>query len=126
VRLRWTDPEGDDQEWEGSLVTAFIANGQYCGGGMQVGRGGSMQDGAADLVVVPRLPTARLLAGIPRLYTGHVERVRGVLRSRIVSLDAEAVDAAAVPVEVDGEQPGSLPLHVRVLPGTLLVRGTWK
>jgi len=125
ARLRWTDAEGDDDEWSGTLVTAFVTNGEYCGGGMRVGRGGSMQDGAVDLVIVPRLPMARQIAGLPRLYSGRVEAIPGVLRRRIVSLEAEGIDVAPVPVEVDGEQPGSLPLHVRVLPGTLRIRGAW-
>lgn len=125
VHLHWTDAEGDDEEWDGPLVAGVVANGEYFGGGMPIGRGSSMQDGLGDLVVVPRLSNARLIAGIPRLYTGRVDRVPGVVRRRMVSLDAEAVDGSGLLVEVDGEQPGTLPLHVRVLPGTLLIRGTW-
>lgn len=125
VRLSWVDAEGDEGSWEGDLVTAFVANGQYCGGGMWIGRGGSMDDGAADLVLVPRLPLFRQATGLPKLYTGKADQVPGVIRERVVSLEAEAQPDAMVRVDVDGEHPGTLPLKVRVLPSMLKIRGTW-
>ncbi len=125
VDLKWTDAEGDDRAWSGPVMAAFVANGQYCGGGMWVGRGGTMQDGHADLIVVPRLPMLSQLAGLPNLYTGRVDRVSGVIKATAITLEASAPDPGRVLVDVDGEQPGTLPVKVRMLPGMLNVRGLW-
>jgi len=125
ARVIWTGEDGADHTWEGSLLTAFVANGAYCGGGMWVGRGGSMQDGLLDLVLVPRLPLHKALVNFPRLYMGTTERTAGVMRERIVSLEAESEGVVPVLLDVDGEQPGGLPIRIRVLPGVLKIRGRW-
>jgi diacylglycerol kinase family enzyme len=125
ARVTWVGEDETDHSWEGELMNAFIANGAYCGGGMWVGRGGSMQDGLLDLVLIPRLRMRSALLNFPRLYMGTTERTRGVMRDRIVSLEAEAEGEVPVLLDVDGEQPGALPIRVRVLPGVLKIRGQW-
>lgn len=107
--------------WSGRLSSAFVANGAYCGGGMWVGRGGAIDDGWADLTVIPDLPLARQLLSAPRLFTGSLSRVKGVSRTRVRELSAIPDSAMRVAIDVDGEQPGFLPLQVRVLEKTLLV-----
>ncbi len=126
VRLRWQGPDGPGT-WDGRLLAAFVANGAWCGGGMWVGRGGSMHDGGLDLLILPDLGMARNLKDVWRLYDGSVEKVGGVVRARITSLHAEAAESnrEAVLMDVDGEQPGQLPLGIEILPGTLQIRGGW-
>ncbi|MBW1877353.1 MAG: diacylglycerol kinase family lipid kinase [Deltaproteobacteria bacterium] len=125
ARVTWVGEDETEQTWEGELMNAFVANGAYCGGGMWVGRGGSMQDGLLDLVLIPRLPLHRALVNFPRLYMGTTERTPGVMHHRIVSLEAEAEGDAPVLLDVDGEQPGALPIRVRVLKSVLKIRGQW-
>jgi diacylglycerol kinase family enzyme len=119
-----TDADGEARstwEWSGRLSSAFVANGAYCGGGMWVGRGGAIDDGWADLTVVPELPLSRMILGAPRLFTGSISRVKGVSRTRVRSLTAIADGETRVAIDVDGEQPGFLPIGVRVLQKSLLV-----
>ena len=125
VRITWTDDDGADGEWEGKLLSCFVANGAWCGGGMCVGPGGSLTDGAAELTIIPELGTVRTLALTPHLYRGTCAEVPGVVTSRIVSLRAESTTGSLVPVDVDGEQPGGLPLSITILAKAVRLRGVW-
>ena len=122
TRIAWIDGNGQPGSWEGVLVSAFVANGAFCGGGMWIGRGGAIDDGLLDLVIVPSLGVARTIAASPRLFSGTADRVNNVSRIAVRSLEAETTDGRPMLVDVDGEQPGVLPLNARVLPKALLVR----
>lgn len=125
VEVRWVDGEGREGAWSGRLMAGFLANGHYCGGGMWVGRGGSLHDGLADLTLVPDLGPVRTLVSVPRLFTGTMERVKGVLRTTVREIEARAFQGSTVRVDVDGEQPGILPIRATLLPGVLKVTGIW-
>lgn len=125
VGLRWTASSGREASWEGRLWSAFVGNGQFCGGGMRVGRGGSMDDGLLDLTVIPELPLRRALRGLPRLLGGTLELVKDVSTAAVVHLEASPLTATPVLVDIDGEQPGLLPAAIRALPKAMLVRGLW-
>lgn len=131
----WTDPEGVEHVWSGKLVNVFVANGRYCGSGMCVSPDGRMDDGVLGVVIVPSLPLLRMFRELPRLYdgslpestslvTGRATRVRATVRSA-ARAPAAGRDAVKVPSDLDGEQPGWLPVHVEVVPGALRVRAPW-
>jgi diacylglycerol kinase (ATP) len=122
VRLRWMDTAGQAGSWEGTLSSAFLANGGWCGGGMWVGRGGAIDDGQIDLTVLPELPLFQALIAAPRLFSGSLERVKGVSRVGVRWLEAETLDRAAVRIDCDGEQPGVLPLRADICEKVLPVR----
>lgn len=121
VRITWVDHAAEPGEWSGRLSAAFVANGQYCGGGMWVGRGSSIDDGAADATLIPQLPLSRMILGGPRLFFGTIERVKEVSRIPVRSLSASADSASEVRLDVDGEQPGFLPVEITVLEKAMLV-----
>lgn len=129
VILRWTEPDGATGTWEGPLLVAFLCNARYCGGGMHVGRGASMDDGLFTMILVPRLPPLTLARGIGNLYTGMIDKVPGVRRVLCSSVEAEVARGegppATVYVDTDGEQPGVLPARARMLPKVLRVRAVW-
>ena len=101
------------------LVT--IANGRQYGNGAVIAPRARPDDGRLDLVCVPALSTAVLFWQARRLFTGTVDRVRGV---RTVSIgDAEVRGNGRLAFHVDGEACiGGSSLRVRVLPGALRVR----
>lgn len=127
VSVQWEEADGTERTWEGDLYGAFLANGHYCGGGMWVGRGGSMQDGLAELTIVPRIPVGKVARAIPRIYDGSLRDLDGIVFGRAKAVKARIVKSKGpVAVDTDGEAPGNLPLQVRVLAGALVVRGVWK
>lgn len=101
------------------LVT--IANGRQYGNGAVIAPRARPDDGRLDLVCVPALPTAVLFWQARRLFTGTVDRVRGV---RTVPMgDAEVSGSEPLAFHVDGEAcTGGSSLRVRVLPRALRVR----
>ena len=86
---------------------------------------GSMHDGQLDLTVLPPMGFAGAVAKSWRLFDGSAEKVSGVRVGLVEELRAEAPDGETVLIELDGEQPGSLPLRAQVMKGALSVRGGW-
>lgn len=103
---------------DGPLDLAAAANGRYFGGGMHVAPRARPDDGLLDVVVVPRLGKARLLAKLPLIYRGsHLDRPEvGFARARRVEADAEP---GRVWIELDGEPLGTLPATIEILPGAV-------
>lgn len=120
VRVSWVDQNGLDGQWEGPLASAFVANGGRCGGGMVVGAG-VLDDGVVDLAVIPDLPLWRTILATPHLYDGHLQDVKEVSSASIRHLEAIVRDGKSALVDLDGEQPGLLPLRVSVVAKALLV-----
>ncbi|MCB9761931.1 MAG: diacylglycerol kinase family lipid kinase [Alphaproteobacteria bacterium] len=124
VHIRWRGPAGEGA-WDKRMLSCFVANGARVGGGMNVGAGGSMHDGAFDLTVLPFKGRVRNIAESWRLYDGSVWRSGGARRVYATWLHAEPKGTAPVLLDIDGEQPGRLPAIFRILPGALQVRGGW-
>ncbi len=124
VHVSWESADGTGS-WEGQLLSAFVANGRYCGGGMDVGSGGSMHDGCFDLTLLPTKGRARNITESWRLYDGSIGRVSGSRRVYARSLTARSLDDTEVLLDIDGEQPGALEATFRALPRQLQVRGGW-
>lgn len=124
LHATWEGPDGAGS-WDGPVLSCFIANGSWNGGGMWVGRGGNMQDGALDLTL---LPPTRLLAQFmwaPKLYRGTLDEIPGAVRARVTHVRASVEGDAPARIDLDGEQPGCLPASFRVIPRALPVRGGW-
>lgn len=125
VEVRWVGEDGAEAVWSAPLLAGFAANGAWCGGGMWVGRGGAMDDGLLDLLLVEDRGLASLAPHLPKLYTGKLDHTPGLTRVRARSFLATSPRPQAVPVDVDGEQPGHLPLSVSVLSKAVKIRGVW-
>jgi YegS/Rv2252/BmrU family lipid kinase len=118
--IRW---RADGGEWTTERVTALSAcNGRYFGGGMLVAPDARMDDGLFDVVVWSGLGITDFVTKKRMLYDGtHVKLPNTrVLRAR--TLEAESVGDERVLLDVDGEQPGTLPMRISILPGALRVR----
>ena len=57
---------------------------------------------------------------LPKTYSGrHLPHPKAeLLRGRVVTVDADE----PLPVELDGEQPGTTPVRFEIVPGALRVR----
>ena len=102
-----------------TLNMLFVANGEYCGGGMRAGRGARLDDGLLLVIEAAGIGRLRTMLEWPRLYGGHLEKVRGV---RVTSARRVEVSSAEdVLVDCDGEVVGRLPATYEILPGAITV-----
>jgi len=118
--VRW---RVDGGPWHEERLTALsVCNGRYFGGGMKVAPDARMDDGLFDVVVWEGLGITDLVIKRPMLYDGTHVRLPNtrVLRARAV--EAEPMDGAQVHLDVDGENPGTLPARFSILPGALRIR----
>jgi diacylglycerol kinase (ATP) len=125
--LSWSDQpvrwRVDGGPWHEERLTALsVCNGRYFGGGMKVAPDARMDDGLFDVVVWEGLSLVDLVVKRPMLYDGTHVRLKNtrVLRARVV--EAEPGKGARVPLDVDGENPGTLPARFTILPGKLRIR----
>ncbi len=101
------------------LVTALIANGAYCGGGMHIAPTAQLDSGAFELVRIRALTRFQLIAALPKLYTGTLCELPQVKTVR--AKEITVTSSRPLPVTLDGEIAGIVPATFRVLPRTLRV-----
>ena len=72
-----------------------------------------MDDGLLDVMVVPKLPLRTIVKSLPRLFSGDLHKVEGLLyvQCREVSLAPLDKDSAEL-LEVDGEIEARLPVRL--------------
>ena len=110
----------DDEIREGKMIDIIVANGRYLGGGMMMLPEAEPDDGLFDVLVIGDVTKRDLLFTLPKSYRGkHLPHPRlEVLHGRVVTVDA----AEPLPIELDGEQPGTTPARFEVVPRGLRVR----
>ena len=110
----------DGESREGSMYDLIVANGRYFGGGMMICPGAAPDDGRFDVLAIGDIGKGDLMRTLPKIYRGrHLPHPRAeLLRGSVVSVDADT----AVPVQIDGEQPGTTPAHFEVVPDALRLR----
>lgn len=110
----------DGEVRSGRMHDVVVANGRFFGGGMMILPGAEPDDGMFDVLLIGDLTKQDLIRTLPKTYRGkHLPHPKAeVLRGRVVTVDAPS----ALPVEIDGEQPGSTPARFEVVPGALRVR----
>jgi diacylglycerol kinase (ATP) len=124
VFARWKNVpmtiEADGERREGRMLEVIVANGAYAAGGMRIAPDASPDDGHFDVVLIGDATKLDFMATFPRIYRGkHVGHPKvDVLKARIVSVTPEM----ALPVVLDGEQPGTTPVRFEILPGALTLR----
>ena len=110
----------DDETREGRMIDVMVCNGRYLGGGMMMCPEAKPDDGLFDVLLIGDVTKRDLAFVLPKTYRGnHLPHPRlELLRGRSVSVDA----TEPLPIEIDGEQPGTTPARFEVLPGALRLR----
>jgi YegS/Rv2252/BmrU family lipid kinase len=117
VRLRL-----DGGAWqEQPITTVAVANGQYFGGGMRVAPTADPSDGTFEVTVWSGYTLVDFALKSRRIYNGTHTQLPGTRTFRTRLLEAESDEE--VLLDVDGEQPGRLPVRVELLPGALRLKG---
>jgi diacylglycerol kinase (ATP) len=111
-RIHLKVDKGFDQEivcWN-----VAVANGQYHGGGMWVAPEARVDDGMFHVTVIGDFTLPEVFWNLPKLYNGkllQLEKVR-----TLVGKSIEASSEQRVLLDVDGEQPGQLPVVIDIVP----------
>src|SRR5207253_3048263 len=110
----------DDEVRGGRMHDVIVANGRYFGGGMMICPDASPDDGRFDVLLLGDLTKRDLLLTLPKTYKGrHLPHPKAeLLRGATVTVDTDE----PLPIELDGEQPGTTPARFEVVPGALRVR----
>lgn len=105
---------------DGRMFDVIVANGKYFGGGMKMCPDAEPDDGLFDVVTIGDVTKRDLVVTMPKIYRGtHLPHPKAeALRGRVVTIETDE----PVPVELDGEQPGTTPARFEVLPGALRLR----
>ena len=124
VFSRWRNDEVhvvvDGQRREGRMHDVVVANGRYFGGGMMICPEADPADGLFDVLLIGDLKKRDLIKTMPKTYKGrHLPHPKAeLLRGAVVEVDAPQ----PLPVELDGEQPGTTPARFEVVPKALRLR----
>jgi YegS/Rv2252/BmrU family lipid kinase len=110
----------DGARREGRMHDVVVANGKYFGGGMMICPDAAPDDGLFDVLLIGDLTKRDLLLTLPKTYRGkHLPHPKAeVLRGAVVTVHADE----PLPIELDGEQPGTTPARFEVVPRALRVR----
>ena len=110
----------DGESRDGKMIDAIVCNGRYLGGGMMMCPEAEPDDGVFDVLLIGDVTKRDLLLVLPRTYKGnHLPHPRlESLRGTVVTVES----AEPLPIELDGEQPGTTPARFEVLPRALLLR----
>jgi diacylglycerol kinase (ATP) len=110
----------DDETRGGPMLDVLVSNGRYVAGGMMMCPNAEPDDGLFDVLLIGDVTRRDLLFVLPKTYKGkHLPHPRlEVLRGRTVSVDADE----PLPIELDGEQPGTTPACFEIVPRALRVR----
>ncbi len=109
----------DDAAHRGSFLHVAVGNGRYQGAAMRVCPQAEVDDGWLDVTAVGPVTLLDLAINLPKLYSGTLlghPKVRS-WRGRFI----RAVSRSPVPVELDGDPAGFLPLEIQVEPSALRV-----
>ncbi len=103
-----------------TLLFLAAANCRYFGGGMLVAPRADPGDGLLDAVIVDYQGFWKLIVNLPRIYRGTHLTLPNVEFRKVTRVEATPVDGPVL-LDLDGEQPGLLPVVFRILPGALRI-----
>ena len=110
----------DHETREGRMRDVVVANCRYFGAGMKICPEAEPDDGLLDALLIGDVTKTDLVLTLPKIYRGtHLPHPKAeLLRGGVVTVDADV----PLPIQLDGEQPGTTPVRFEVLPGALRLR----
>jgi YegS/Rv2252/BmrU family lipid kinase len=124
VFARWSnmnvDITVDDERRSARMHDVVVANGPYFGGGMKICPDADPSDGVLDVLLIGDLTKRDLLVTLPKTFRGkHLPHPKAeLLRGTTVAVDAPE----PLPIQLDGEQPGTTPARFELVPEAVRVR----
>jgi YegS/Rv2252/BmrU family lipid kinase len=124
VFSRWAATEielaVDGERRTARMFDVVVANGRYFGGGMEICPEAEPDDGLLDVLTIGDVTKRDLVQTMPKIYRGtHLPHPKAeLLRGASVSVESDG----PIPIQLDGEQPGTTPVRFEALPGALRLR----
>jgi YegS/Rv2252/BmrU family lipid kinase len=124
VFVRWRNSdyrvELDGESRAGRMLEVICALGDSIAGGMRLAPEADPTDGLFDAVLFGDVTKLDFVRQLPRIYRGTYLPPP---RAELVRCKEVAVEpAAALPITLDGEQPGTTPARFEIVPGALRLR----
>jgi YegS/Rv2252/BmrU family lipid kinase len=109
-----------DERRSGQMFEVLAMNGDYAAGGMWVTPEAEPDDQQFDVLLIGDVTKADFVRTFPKIYRGrHLSHPKiDVVRGQVVQVES----ATALPIVLDGEQPGTTPARFEIVPGALRVR----
>jgi YegS/Rv2252/BmrU family lipid kinase len=124
VFARWRNTEVqvtvDGEARSGPMFDVIVANCRYLAGGMKICPDAEPDDGLLDVLLIGDVGKLDLALTMPKIYRGtHLPHPKAeLLRGASIAVETPV----PLPVELDGEQPGTTPVRFDVVPGALRLR----
>ncbi len=124
VFARWRNTQINvsvgEEHRSGPMYDVVVANGKYFGGGMKIAPEAEAADGLFDVLLIGDISKKDLVLTLPKIYRGtHLPHPKAeLLQGAKVTIDAPI----PLPVELDGEQPGTTPASFEIVPRALRLR----
>jgi diacylglycerol kinase (ATP) len=110
----------DAEERDALMEDAIVAVGRYLAGGMMITPDAEPDDGLFDVLLIGDVTKTELVRVMPKIYRGtHLPHPKGeVLRGSTVEIEADE----PLPIQLDGEQPGTTPVRFEIVPAAIRLR----
>ena len=110
----------DGERRAGPMFDVVVANGRFFGGGLEICPEAEPDDGLFDVLTIGDVTKRDLVQTMPKMYRGtHLPHPKAeLLRGSSVTVTSET----PLPIELDGEQPGTTPVTFEVSAGALRLR----
>jgi diacylglycerol kinase family enzyme len=124
VFSRWQAAEVElvvgDERRIGLMFDVVVANGRFLGGGMKMCPDAEPDDGLFDVLAIGDVTKRDLVQTMPKIYRGtHLPHPKAeLLRGASVAVTSDS----PIPIQLDGEQPGTTPARFEVVPQALRIR----
>ena len=102
------------------MFDVVVANGRFFGGGLEICPEAKPDDALFDVLTIGDVTKRDLVTTVPKMYRGtHLPHPKAeLLRGATVTVTSDV----PLPIELDGEQPGTTPITFEVLPRAMRLR----
>jgi YegS/Rv2252/BmrU family lipid kinase len=103
-----------EYEKTSAYLTVLIGNGSYAGGGMLLVPGAKPDDGLFHITLIKKISPWKVIFNIYKLYSGNILQIKQA--SQLVTKELYLSSTENVPVQLDGEDGGHLPVKLSIQP----------
>ncbi len=106
--------------FKGEIFLTAVANGKYFGSGMKIAPLAEVEDGLFDIILVPYRSKLEILKKLRLVYSGRHINLPDIVFLRGKEVEIKSKDK--VLIDMDGEQPGIIPINIKILEKKLRIR----